>query len=143
MLQYHQGMCIVVGGSSGNTAVHNNVAVEEVCVVVGGNNDGKEGQWLLPQKHNYGKGKNQGNKAGVSAAVIEQVEGAAARGPLSKAAVWAMAGEKGRLQWQVVVAKDGDDDDDDNGGVDGKGSSCEIIVGMPRIAALIPIARTP
>ncbi|RZR74727.1 hypothetical protein BHM03_00041878 [Ensete ventricosum] len=83
MLQYHQGMCVAVGGSSGNTAVHNNVAVEEVYVVVGGHNDGKEGQWLLRQKHNRGRGKNQGNKDGISAAVIEQVEGAAARGPLS------------------------------------------------------------
>ncbi|RRT68578.1 hypothetical protein B296_00033284 [Ensete ventricosum] len=91
MLQYHQGMFVAVGGSSGNTPVHNN--------------DGKEGQWLLRQKHNCGKGKNQGNKAGVSTAVIEQVEGVAARGPLlvaclvrkkEAAEMWLSVGSKGK-----------------------------------------------
>ncbi|RWW23139.1 hypothetical protein GW17_00012626 [Ensete ventricosum] len=48
----------------------------------------------------------------------------------------------GSDRWQCQRMKDSDEDDDDDDGVDGKGSGCEIIVGTPRIAALIPIDRT-
>ncbi|RRT70620.1 hypothetical protein B296_00026661 [Ensete ventricosum] len=58
----------------------------------------------------------------------------------------AVAEEDGRRQrWhqQLAVAKDDGDDDDGYDGVDGKRSDCRITIGTSRIAAMIPIDRTP